>query len=225
MAGHQYDRRWVPALGQLAGDLEAVKIGKLNVEHHHIRPQPPNRVPEPTTRRPPHPPPRTPPAAAAHGPTPGRERGHRRSARSWPRADRRTGRTRIASGLPLVPISHPAAPPHAQRRRCGRAAGQLPDLRRLRRDVHRHRTSRRASELRTVSVLLPLCRSTHPYSRQLVGERAVLEQQKALLRRVGVGAGGVEPPSSSVSGGSGQLGAPRAARGCSVLPQLKGRIT
>jgi hypothetical protein len=39
-----------------------------------------------------------------------------------------------------------------------------------------------------------------------------------------VGAGGVEPPSSSVSGGSGQLAAPRPAPGCSVLPQLNGGI-
>jgi hypothetical protein len=39
-----------------------------------------------------------------------------------------------------------------------------------------------------------------------------------------VGAGGVEPPAPSVSGGSGQLAAPRPAPGCSVLPQLNGGI-
>jgi hypothetical protein len=36
-----------------------------------------------------------------------------------------------------------------------------------------------------------------------------------------VGAGGVEPPAPSVSGGSGLLATPRAAPLCSVLPQLK----
>jgi hypothetical protein len=40
-------------------------------------------------------------------------RGRRRSARSWPSADRRTGRGRLASGLPLVSDSHPPAPLHA----------------------------------------------------------------------------------------------------------------
>src|SRR5215218_5605261 len=55
----------------------------------------------------------TPPAAAGPGPTPGRGRGRRRSARSWPSADRRTGRGRLASGLPLVSDSHPPAPLHA----------------------------------------------------------------------------------------------------------------
>jgi hypothetical protein len=47
------------------------------------------------------------------GPTLGRGRGRRRSARSWPSADRRTGRGRLASGLPLVSDSHPPAPLHA----------------------------------------------------------------------------------------------------------------
>src|SRR5215211_931728 len=71
----------------------------------------------PARPRPPFPPPRprprTPPAAAGPGPTPGRGRGRRRSARSWPSADRRTGRGRLASGLPLVSDSHPPAPLHA----------------------------------------------------------------------------------------------------------------
>ena len=39
-----------------------------------------------------------------------------------------------------------------------------------------------------------------------------------------VGATGFEPVTSSVSGGSDQLATPRAAPGCSVLPQLKGGI-
>jgi hypothetical protein len=66
-----------------------------------------------TTISPPRPRPRTPPAAAGPGPTPGRGRGRRRSARSWPSADRRTGRGRLASELPLVSDSHPPAPLHA----------------------------------------------------------------------------------------------------------------
>jgi hypothetical protein len=39
-----------------------------------------------------------------------------------------------------------------------------------------------------------------------------------------VGATGFEPVTPSVSGGSGQLATPRAAPGCSVLPQLRGGI-
>jgi hypothetical protein len=50
-----------------------------------------------------------------------------------------------------------------------------------------------------------------------VGERAVLEQPKALVEGVEVGAGGVEPPSSSVSGIRGATWRPAAdGRVCSV---------
>jgi hypothetical protein len=55
-----------------------------------------------------------------------------------------------------------------------------------------------------VSVLLPLCRSTQPYSRHLVGERAALKRPKALAKRTKVSAGGVEPPASSVSANGGE---------------------
>jgi hypothetical protein len=58
-----------------------------------------------------------------------------------------------------------------------------------------------------------------------LSERGTTTSAEALVKAGIVGAGGVEPPSSSVSGGSGQLATPRAAPGCSVLPQLKGGIT
>jgi hypothetical protein len=41
---HQHDRRRVLGLGQPPADLEAVKVGKLDVEQDHIRPQPRNGV-------------------------------------------------------------------------------------------------------------------------------------------------------------------------------------
>jgi hypothetical protein len=66
------------------------------------------------------------------GPTPGRGRGRRRSARSWPSADRRTGRGASHRGYPWFPI--PTRQHPSMLRRCrGRTAGPLKELRRLRR--------------------------------------------------------------------------------------------
>jgi hypothetical protein len=52
---------------------------------------------------------------------------------------------------------------------------------------------------------------------------SVTRSHASLLVKL-VGATGFEPVTSSVSGGSGQLATPRAAPGCSVLPQLNGGI-
>jgi hypothetical protein len=66
-------------------------------------------------------------------------------------------------------------------------------------EVHRHWVCRRASELRTVKRSLTAVPVHASLQSAAVGERAVLEQPKALVEGVEVGAGGVEPPSSSVS--------------------------
>jgi hypothetical protein len=74
----------------------------------------------------------------------------------------------------------------------------------------RHRNGRAS-----VSVLLPLCRSIHPS----VGgqrKRAGGTEHQSAGRRVDVGAGGVEPPASSVSGSPG--GSRRPATSASAWP-------
>jgi hypothetical protein len=54
--------------------------------------------------------------------------------------------------------------------------------------------------------------------------RLVQELPKALVEEVKVGAGGVEPPSSSVSGGSGAFEEQGDATPCFTAPQMAGPI-